>query len=392
MRMMIVRLLVILLPIITVCSQEESVNQSVADVAVTQQAGEISDEIKEASGELVIDERAPVTGQAPTETEMMTVETVSETTQNQPVSSEKSVDNKLSSVMKDEPQKIDNQIQNEEDEPEGIDTVSLEDPQGNWLFKRIWWERAEDRYGKIRELVNNIWESRTNFFMQRNELDKKVLDPFYLSVGMGQGELQAILSELDEFFTQKQENQEELSDEERTLYETLAEEQESLRALKTDVESISNLDQAVDDALGTLMDQINKARQLERQAWDYFREIAHVLNDIKARDLYYMMDGAGRNIKNISFYLEKDFANHFNRLIAEAKKHTTRVLDQIKSLKEKGVDFRRQVDRLAQQEEQNQENDVEEEEIRPKPKKQGWGDWMMSLPGRAWDSITSLFG
>src|SRR5579864_2839891 len=32
----------------------------------------------------------------------------------------------------------------DEEEPAGIDTVSLEDAQGNWLFKKIWWERAEN--------------------------------------------------------------------------------------------------------------------------------------------------------------------------------------------------------------------------------------------------------
>src|SRR5579872_3599284 len=52
--------------------------------------------------------------------------------------------------------------------PIGIDTVSLEEPQGNWLFKRIWWERAEERYEKIRNLVTAIWESRTQFFNKRN--------------------------------------------------------------------------------------------------------------------------------------------------------------------------------------------------------------------------------
>ncbi len=283
-----------------------------------------------------------------------------------------------------------------EEELVGIDTVSLEDPQGNWLFKRIWWERAEDRYGKIRDLVNSIWESRTNFFVQRNDLDKKVLDPFYLSIGMGQGELQVILSELDEFFKKEREKDGDLNEQERTLYTTLEEEQESLRQLKTDVESISNLDHAIDDALGTLMDQINKARQLEKQAWENFKEIAHVLSDVKAREVYYMMDGAGKNIKNISMYLEKDFTNHFGRLISEAKKHTTRVLDQIKSLKEKGVDFKRQVDRLAQQEEQDrqakaaQEAQEEEDAIKPKPKKQGWVDWALSLPGVILDYIVSV--
>src|SRR5690606_16000794 len=30
-------------------------------------------------------------------------------------------------------------------EAEGIDTVTLEEPQGNWLYKRVWWERAQGR-------------------------------------------------------------------------------------------------------------------------------------------------------------------------------------------------------------------------------------------------------
>ncbi len=283
----------------------------------------------------------------------------------------------------------------EEMAPVGIDTVSLEDAQGNWLFKRIWWERAEDRYGKIRDLVNAIWESRTKFFVQRNELDKTVLDPFYMAIGMGQGELQVILQELEDFFHKEREKEGDLDEKDRVLYEALEEEQEAFRQLKMDVQSVSNLDHSIDEALGVLMDQINKARQLEKQAWDNFKEIAHVLNDLKARELYYLMDGAGRNIKNISMYLDKDFSNHFARLIAEARKHVTRVLDQIKSLKEKGVDFKRQVDRIAQQEEQEKQRQAdlaqeEEEEVVKKPPKQGWVDWTLSLPMKLWDTLVSL--
>jgi len=100
-------------------------------------------------------------------------------------------------------------------EPAGIDTVSLEDGQGNWLFKRIWWERAQDLYEKIRERVNAVWESRTRFFVQRNELDRSVLDPFYMSIGMGQGELQIILNELEDFFHKERERTGDLSSNER---------------------------------------------------------------------------------------------------------------------------------------------------------------------------------
>ena len=206
--------------------------------------------------------------------------------------------------------------------PAGIDTVSLENPQGNWLYKRIWWERAEERYEKNRE------------------------------------------------------EQGDLNEQERSLYESIATEEETLKQLKQDIVSIANLDHAIDDALGTLMNQINRVRQYERQAWENFKEIAHILNDTKARELYYMIEGAARNIKNISTYIEQDFFNHFAKLIEDATKHINRVQNQIEGLKEKGVSFKRQTELLEQQQEQLQEEE-EEEEVAPKPKL-SWFGWIMS--------------
>jgi len=280
--------------------------------------------------------------------------------------------------VKDEPVVIPEE-QTELEAPIGIDTVSLENPQGNWLFKKIWWERAEERYEKIRQLVDSIWESRTTFFVKRNELDRNVLDPFYLTVGIGQGELQTILGELVDFFEKNREQQGDLNEQERALYETIAPQEEALKQLKLDIESIANLDHSIDDALGTLMNQINRVRQFERQAWENFKEIAHILNDTKARELYYMIEGAARNIKNISSYLERDFLSHFNKLTGEATKHVTRVQNQIEALKEQGVNFKRQTELLAtQQETQEDEDDADnDEDIAPKPKL-GWFGWILS--------------
>jgi hypothetical protein len=214
---------------------------------------------------------------------------------------------------------------------------------------------------------------------------------------MGQGELQSIVTELNEFLQQEQEKQGDLNEQERSLYNLLQEEQQELNQLKNDVISIAKLDKAIDDALGTLMDQINKARQFEKQAWDNFKEIARQLSDIKAREIYYMMEGAGRNIKNISLYLEKDFSTHFMRLVAEAKKHTSEVLMRIQSLKEKGVDFKKKADRIAQQEREEKERadlaaqEEEEAAKKPKAKKQGWLDWVLSFPTMVYNKITSFF-
>ena len=274
------------------------------------------------------------------------------------------------------------------EEPTGIDTVSLENPQGNWLHKRIWWDRAQDRYEKIRQAVDTIWTFRNKFFVARNELDRNVLDPFYINNGIDRGELQANLTEIVDFIDKKREEHGELSEEEMQIYETYQTEEEALKQLKSDVDAITNLDHAIDDALGKLMDQINRVRNYEAQAWTNFKEIAHILNDVKARELYYMIEGAARNIKNINVYLEQDFFRHFNQLIADTAKHVARVQSQVEALKEKGISFKKQAD-LVEQKQQQAAEEEEEEEAAPKPKL-GWFDWIGSLFSDFFSSVWSV--
>lgn len=275
----------------------------------------------------------------------------------------------------------------------GIDTVSLDNPQGNWLFKRIWWERAEERYEKIRLLVDAIWESRNKFFLERNQLDRNVLDPFYMNIGIDRGELREILSEINDFLEKQENTQGERTEQERMLYETYITEKETLKQLKNDIDTIANLDHAIDDALETFMNQINRVRQFEMQAWNNFKEIAHILNDTRARELYYMIEGAARNIKTISTYLEQEFFTHFDKLINETKKRIEQVQNQMNALKEKGVKFQRQAEQLEQQAKQQQANEeeeeAEEEDLKPQ-KKQGWLQWISSGFSKAFAFIISI--
>ncbi len=274
------------------------------------------------------------------------------------------------------PEKVEKKELPQLKEPLGIDTVELQEPQGNWLFKRIWWERAEERYEKIRTIVEKIWNSRMNFFIKRSELDKKVLDPFYIAIGLGQGELKIILDDLMNRMEQERQEEGMLSEQERTFFTTLQVEQETLRQLKLDVESISELDHAVDEALIKLMEIINRVREQERQAWDQFKEIARVLSEKKARELFYQMDVAWRNIKSMSAYLEKEFAEHFKKLTKRAEENVERVKKEIQALKEKGFDFKKQADRMKaqgqEQEQAQQEAELVEQEEQEVVAQQGW--------------------
>ena len=64
-------------------------------------------------------------------------------------------------------------------EMKSIDTIDLAQPEGNWLNKRIWWERAKDKYKECREVFEAIFASRMGYLEKRSEVEKTVLDPFY---------------------------------------------------------------------------------------------------------------------------------------------------------------------------------------------------------------------
>ena len=254
------------------------------------------------------------------------------------------------------------------DEIPGIDTLDLEEPQGNWLYKRVWWERAETKYEKIRSVVGKILEARMAFFAKRAELDKSVLDPFYIKVGLDQGALQEVVSRLITQLEQEREKIGMLEAPERDVLTKLEEEKKALEQIKLDIQGINKADNSVDDALMKLMDQINRVRGFEQEAWKNFKEIARVLDDKKARELFYKVDGALRNVNDVLHYLQESFVPSFNKLVTTLKEQVERVQQAVQSLKEKGVDLKKQTEQLTEEKPKPPTPvEPEEEEEKPQP-------------------------
>ncbi len=283
----------------------------------------------------------------------------------------------------------------EEVKPEGIDTVNLAEPSGNWLYKRIWWEKAEHKYEKIRNLVESIFESRMTFFTQRTELDRSVFDPFYLNAGLGRGELEELLNYLMSEMEAQRAKMGSLNEEERAFLNVMTQEKETLEQLKLDIEAISKIDAAMDDALSKLMEQLNLCRNYEQKAWEAFKEIAQVLNDKKARELFYAMVTYEDNIAAIGNYIKNPFAAHFGKLTATAKEHVQRVQATIQKLKEKGIDFKKKAKELENQmsaEERERIRREKEEELEREREEaeaaKGWGNWILGIFKSIGNSIT----
>ena len=239
-----------------------------------------------------------------------------------------------------------------EDEVMGLDTVDIADPQGNWLYKRIWYERAQVKFEKIREAVNKVLEVRIGFFAKRAELDKNVLDPFYIKIGISQGELQEILKELiakvETLLADAKSEQ---------ILEKAEADKKSLQELQKKVEQVMAQDEEVEKAIVMLVDQISKIRNIEHQAWQDFKNIARVLDDRKARELFYKVDAAWRNIKDLRQYIEQKFTGSFDKLIAKVKEEIKRVDQEMGAIKESGIDLKQRILSVQTQMEEEQEEE-----------------------------------
>lgn len=274
---------------------------------------------------------------------------------------------------------------------EGIDTVDLDQPQGNWLFKRIWWERSEERYEKIKRKIEEIFEKRMVFFEKRSELVKNILDPFYLKIGMGQGEFQAIVGEFIQLLETEREKKGSLSAQEREVLANLDNEREALEQLMVDVQAIGEVENRVDESLSQLLQQINAIRMYDKQAWDAFKEIARVVDDEKALQLYHVVDTALHNIKDIGDYLEHAFAAHFDQLIATAKEQTERVTTVVAGLKEKGINFKKRIEQIMTPKQNGKKvQEKKEEEEEPEEEQSFLSAYIMSPLASVWNGIVSV--
>lgn len=230
----------------------------------------------------------------------------------------------------------------------GIDTVDVSEPKGNWLYKRIWWERAERLYEKIQQMVTQIHQAPTVFFSRRSELDRNVLDPFYLNVGLSEGELNQVLAHYMQELEKERAEFQVLDEKERLFLVHLKDEKKNLETLHGSVQTIAKFDKAVDAALARLIEQVNAARNYENQAWASFKSINRELSDKKARELYYAMDAYWKNVNNINTYIAGQYTQYFDDLIKKIYQETENVKSSLNGLKEKGIDIRKQGQELIE--------------------------------------------
>lgn len=248
----------------------------------------------------------------------------------------------------------------------GIDTIDLKEPSGNWLYKRIWWERAQNRYEQIKGVFDQILEMRMPFFRRRAEIDRKVLEPLYVSAGLDQVEIARVLEKLNTLLDIEQEKHKVLEEHDRIMREKILEEKKMLDQLHADIVGLTKYETALDDFLDKLMEQVSTARNYEKNAWQAYKDIGKELNDKRARELYLGMDTPFKGLTDIAQYIQGVFKQDFDKIDATVQEHANRIKESLQSLKEKDVDLKaysKHLDeKVAKEGEVKEEQPTEQEE------------------------------
>ncbi|MBP6869591.1 hypothetical protein KBC04_01785 [Candidatus Babeliales bacterium] len=233
------------------------------------------------------------------------------------------------------------------------------DSGGNWLNKRIWYERSQVLFDEIRVIVSTVSDLRIQFSNEVNAIGQKI-DSFFEAVSFSQGELDDKFKEMLVALDVKQKIVGDLTEEERALQQSIKDATPAILQIEKDIKSIGEVDKKIDQTLIEAFKGIDECRNFETKAWDAFKTIAKELDDKKARNLYYDINNHKHNIEEKSKYLKSTLLPYLhNVLVAKIEKNIATINTQINQLKTKGLDLEKIMKK-------NEEDDLAEYQKREK--------------------------
>lgn len=252
--------------------------------------------------------------------------------------------------------------------PSTLDTLGFDDS-GNWVEKRVYWERAEEAYGKLRAINAQVSQEQLQYFGMRNEVDKQ-LTAGRCELGLNEAELAKVL---DYLLGVLQAAQNQVQADKNDFKVTLLDNQDQLLLLQTSLEQLAQFDTDLDSVVVKAIDQVQKSNEYERKAWEDFKQIGRVLNDESARQLYYQVASYRKNSKLILKYLKTDLKNSFENLIARLKAKLSQIKKITGELKDAGIDLKYELKALDQDRIYNKDGaklaDTSEEDVKPASQK-----------------------
>jgi hypothetical protein len=226
-----------------------------------------------------------------------------------------------------------------DDEQKGLDTLNI-DSSGNWLEKRIWYQKAEQLFEVIRTNLQKTSDLRMKFVNEVNQVGHKI-DDFYESISFEKGQIDEMLTAvLQDLANQEQIRGGDLSSSERSIKSKVQVEQKHFEVLSKDLKLIEDLDEQIDKTMMKAFKEIDSCRGLETRAWNNFKEIGQELDDKKARVSYYQMENFHKNIEQKMTYLQNNLLPYLqSQLVSKVDETMTQIKTAVQAFDTKGLNL-----------------------------------------------------
>jgi hypothetical protein len=219
--------------------------------------------------------------------------------------------------------------------PKTLNTTGSDDS-GNWVLKRVWWERSEDTFGQIMAYNAQVADQQLDFFAMRHDLEKQ-LEEARQKLGITPAELVKVVDHLLAMLNQQGDQLPETSV--NQFRNTVADNKEKLVALQVDLSLMQKIDADLDSLMLQVVDQTQKCADYESKAWVDFKQIGRVLNDHKAQELFYQVESYQKNIQLVLQYLKGDLKDSFDKYGKQALQKLLKIGQLAQELKDAGIDL-----------------------------------------------------
>lgn len=219
-----------------------------------------------------------------------------------------------------------------------LDTTEV-DGGGNWLNKRMWYERAQKVFDEIRMSISSVNDLRVQFIDQEHQIARKI-DSFFEVVTFKYGELYATFQEMLATLETQQKIIGDLSVEERNLQVKVKQELTVVEQIEKDMKSIGQIDNKIQETMDQAFKTVGECLDYENRAWQAFKSIGKELDDKKARNLYYQMNNYKQNLDQKITYLKTMLLPYMQReLGSKIDTSIAKINTAIEHLKAKGLDL-----------------------------------------------------
>lgn len=251
-----------------------------------------------------------------------------------------------------------------EHDDEFVPEVNTNQEGGNWVQKRIWWEQAEASFAQLTQDNNQVLQIQADYFKQRTIVEKQ-LDTVLCDLNVTRKDLVNFIDKLLEFTsvmstiettiavtgksnaTDSNTGNNTGNNTSMRLKNLAISQQAGLENIKVYLINLTLIDDALDQVLTELNKHIALCQDYEKQAWDDFKEIGRILNDKKAKALFYQVDGYQKNIQKILEYVSGPLKKFFDDQVSKTKKNCEDLNQELKQLAAGGLDLRLELDIIA---------------------------------------------